>query len=197
MQRIYLYSRFERFWHWSQAALIILLILSGFEIHGTWNIWGFEKAHSLHVISAWGLTGLVAFAIFWHFTTGEWRQYIPTFEKLKEMISYYTGGIFKGEPHPFEKTKDKKLNPLQRWAYFKLKVILFPLQFISGFLFLYYNDWKTLGIDLTLEPVALLHTLGGFAFLAFLVIHAYLTTTGHTLFSHIKAMITGWETTGS
>ena len=35
--------------------------------------------------------------------------------------------------------------------------------------------------------------LGGFAFLAFLIIHVYLTTTGHTVGSHIKAMITGWE----
>jgi len=23
--------------------------------------------------------------------------------------------------------------------------------------------------------------------------HIYMTTTGHTLFAHIKAMITGWE----
>jgi thiosulfate reductase cytochrome b subunit len=196
MQKLYLYSRFERFWHWSQAVLVILLILSGFEIHGTWSIWGFEKAHDLHVISAWGLTTLVAYAIFWHFTTGEWRQYLPTSEKLKEMATYYTSGIFSGAPHPFEKSREKKLNPLQRWAYFMLKVILFPVQFISGFLLLYYNDWKTLGIRLDLEPLALLHTLGSFAFLAFLIIHVYLTTTGRTFFSHIKAMITGWESTG-
>jgi hypothetical protein len=28
---------------------------------------------------------------------------------------------------------------------------------------------------------------------AFFFIHVYLTTTGHTVFAHIKAMITGWE----
>jgi thiosulfate reductase cytochrome b subunit len=28
---------------------------------------------------------------------------------------------------------------------------------------------------------------------AFFFIHVYLTTTGHTMFAHIKAMITGWE----
>jgi thiosulfate reductase cytochrome b subunit len=29
--------------------------------------------------------------------------------------------------------------------------------------------------------------------LAFFIVHIYLTTTGHTVTSHIKAMITGWE----
>jgi len=193
MQKIYLYTRFERFWHWTQAVLILLLLVTGFELHGSWSILGFEQAHDLHLVCAWTLTGLVAFAIFWHFTTGEWKQYIPTSEKLSEMVSYYGGGIFRGAPHPFDKNRDKKLNPLQRLAYFQLKVVLFPLQLVTGFLYLYYNDWKTIGLSGSLEPMALLHTLGGFAFLAFLIIHAYLTTTGHTVGSHIKAMISGWE----
>ena len=30
-------------------------------------------------------------------------------------------------------------------------------------------------------------------FLTFLVIHVYMTTTGHSIFAHIKAMVTGWE----
>jgi len=29
--------------------------------------------------------------------------------------------------------------------------------------------------------------------LTFVVAHVYLTTTGHTVFAHIKAMITGWD----
>lgn len=28
---------------------------------------------------------------------------------------------------------------------------------------------------------------------AFVFGHVYLTATGHTLFTHIKAMVTGWE----
>jgi thiosulfate reductase cytochrome b subunit len=32
--------------------------------------------------------------------------------------------------------------------------------------------------------------------LAFLIVHVYLATTGHTPFAHIKAMITGWEDVG-
>jgi hypothetical protein len=29
--------------------------------------------------------------------------------------------------------------------------------------------------------------------LTFFIVHVYLTTTGHTLTAHIKAMVTGWE----
>ena len=45
----------------------------------------------------------------------------------------------------------------------------------------------------SLEWVALFHTVGAFMTLLFLIAHVYLTTTGHTPTSHIKAMITGWE----
>ncbi|WP_319928093.1 hypothetical protein [Vreelandella zhuhanensis] len=38
-----------------------------------------------------------------------------------------------------------------------------------------------------------LHALGAFLMLAFVIIHAYLATVGHTPTAHIKAMITGWE----
>ena len=31
-KNIYLYTRYERFWHWVQAALIITLLVTGFEI---------------------------------------------------------------------------------------------------------------------------------------------------------------------
>ena len=41
--------------------------------------------------------------------------------------------------------------------------------------------------------MALIHTVGAFAILQFLVIHLYMTTTGHSLFAHIRAMVTGWE----
>ena len=81
-ERIYVFKRFERFWHWSQAGLIMFLMLTAFDIHGTYTIFGFEKAVAYHTIAAWSLIGLWVFAIFWHFTTGEWKQYIPTTEKV-------------------------------------------------------------------------------------------------------------------
>jgi len=37
------------------------------------------------------------------------------------------------------------------------------------------------------------HVAASYALLAFAIVHVYLTTTGHTPSSNIKAMITGWE----
>jgi len=47
--------------------------------------------------------------------------------------------------------------------------------------------------DLSLETMAVVHTLGGYLLMAFLVVHVYMTTTGHTPLSNIRAMITGFE----
>jgi thiosulfate reductase cytochrome b subunit len=35
--------------------------------------------------------------------------------------------------------------------------------------------------------------IGAFAIFSFIIVHVYMTTTGHTIFAHTKAMITGWE----
>jgi hypothetical protein len=51
-QRVYLFKGFERFWHWSQATLIIFMIVTGFEIHGSFANFGFERAVNYHTIAA-------------------------------------------------------------------------------------------------------------------------------------------------
>jgi cytochrome b subunit of formate dehydrogenase len=47
--------------------------------------------------------------------------------------------------------------------------------------------------EFSLESVAFWHTLGAFLLMVFLVVHVYMTTTGHTPTSNIQAMITGYE----
>ncbi|GAB6054035.1 cytochrome b/b6 domain-containing protein [Magnetospira thiophila] len=196
MARIYIFKRFERFWHWSQAALIIVMMVTGFEIHGTYRIFGFEQAGIYHTTAAWILIGLWAFAIFWHFTTGEWKQYIPTTENLFAMMRYYAGGIFVDAPHPFRQTQLRKHNPLQRLAYLWVKLMINPLIWISGLLYLYYNEWPAVVAGLlTLEMVAFVHLVTAFMMAIFFVLHIYFATTGHTPLAHIEAMITGYEET--
>lgn len=194
-ERIYIYKRYERFWHWSQALLIIVMMVTGFEVHGSYSLLGFERAVSVHSLAAWALLTLWAFTIFWQFTTGEWRQYLPSLGNVAAMVRYYAFGIFRDAPHPFHKSVVQKHNPLQRLAYLALLAVISPLIWGSGLLYLFYADWPRLGLDavLSLETVAVAHTLGGYLITAFFFIHVYLTTTGHTVFAHIKAMITGWE----
>lgn len=197
MRMEYVYRGFERFWHWSQAALILLLALTGFEIHGSTRFFGYAQAVRVHNGAAWSFLVLVAFAIFWHITTGEWRQYLPTRTHLRAQAEYYTFGIFKDLPHPGRKTALSKLNPLQKLVYAGLKVIVIPVMAGSGLLYLFYryphrHEVMALNVE-GLRIIALIHTAGAFFLLSFLIAHIYLITTGRTLTSNLKAMITGYE----
>ena len=196
MRRIVLYESFERFWHWAQALIILTMMLTGFEVRGIGlHLFGFRRAVALHNTLAVALVTLIVFAIFWHITTGEWRQYIPTRKFLREMIAFYVTGIFKGAPHPVRKHRMAKLNPLQRLAYLGFKVLIIPVQITTGALYyLYPNLQHSLGWPpASLWFIAVVHTLGAFGLVAFLIGHVYLTTTGHTPLTNIKAMLTGGE----
>ncbi|MAT65677.1 MAG: cytochrome B [Gammaproteobacteria bacterium] len=192
--KVMIYKRFERFWHWTQAALIVALMITGFEIHAVYSLFGFERAVNLHIILAWSLIVLWAFAIFWHLTTGEWRHYIPTTEKLMAMVRYYSIGMFRDEEKPFKKSLSAKHNPLQRLAYLGFKLAISPLIWISGLLYLFYTDWPALGLEgLSLGTVAMVHTAAAIAMLVFFIAHVYLALTGRPFYAYVKAMITGYE----
>lgn len=197
MNRHYVYSAFERFWHWAQAALILFLALTGFEIHSSIHFFGFDQAVRYHTLAAITLLILIAFAIFWHLTTGEWRQYLLTGKNLKAQVEYYLFGIFRDAPHPTKKTVLSKLNPLQKIVYASLKVVLIPSMVITGLLYMFYrypqrHEVLTLNLG-SLAGVAILHTLGAFLLVSFLIAHLYLITTGQTVTSNLQAMITGYE----
>lgn len=197
MKKVYIYKGFERFWHWMQAFLIFFLMFTGFEIHGTFEFLGFRNAVQYHNYAAYALIILIVFAIFWHFTTGEWKQYMPTLKNLKAQIDFYLIGIFRNAPHPTRKTVLSKLNPLQRLTYLGLKILVIPVMVISGLLYMYYrypqkNEIKSITID-NLEWIAILHTAGALLLVVFVIVHLYLITTGHTVSSNLKAMITGYE----
>lgn len=197
MPKVYIYKRFNRFWHWSQAALILFLAVTGFEVHDSVHIFGYEKAVYFHRVASYAFLVLIAFAIFWHATTGEWKQYIPNVKMLSAQIKYYISGIFKKEPHPMKKTLHRKLNPLQAFTYLGFKLVLVPMMVISGVL---YMSHKTVNAnneivirDINLGSIANWHSFGAFLLIAFIIVHVYMTTTGHTYTSNIKAMITGYE----
>jgi thiosulfate reductase cytochrome b subunit len=194
MKKVYLYSKFERFWHWAQAILITLLLVTGLEIHGSFSLLGFEEAVEIHSFAGLSWVILYVFIVFWLLTTGQWKQYIPTTRRLLDVARYYAFGIFKGEPHPIPKKVEAKHNPLQRLTYLGLASALIPLMLGTGLLYYYYNDWTAFGLGgLTLGVVATLHVIGAFLILIFYVVHVYMTTTGHSLTAHVEAMFTGWE----
>ena len=195
--QVYVYKGFERFWHWAQAGLIGFLAVTGFEVHGSLSFLGFEQAVVYHRLAAWALLVLIAFAAFRHLTTSEWRQYIPTTRFLRAQLEYYVVGVFKDAPHPTRKTVLSKLNPLQKLTYLALKILFIPVMVVSGLLYMFYRYPQRYGMEGLnvegLQTIALVHTAGAFLLVAFVIGHIYLITTGRTVTSNLKAMITGFE----
>ena len=193
MKKVYIYNKYNRFWHWTQSGLIIFLAITGLEVHGVYGLFGYEHAVTFHNNAAWTLIILTIFTIFWDFALGEWRQYIPTLKMMSDQIKYYITGIFHNAPHPTHKTKYTKFNPLQRMTYFGLKFVIIPAMVFSGLLYFFFFSTLNEGTNVNLDWIAYTHTFGAFILIGFVFVHVYLTTTGHTVTSSIKAMVTGWE----
>jgi thiosulfate reductase cytochrome b subunit len=89
---------------------------------------------------------------------------------------------------------EQRLNPLQQVTYLTLLNVLFPMQVLTGTLIWGMSRWPDLADRMGgLGVLAPLHNLGAWLFLAFIVLHVYLTTTGHTLTSNLRAMVDGYD----
>lgn len=191
MAKLYLFSAFERLWHWFQVIVIAILFVTGFDIHGSINLMSFHRAVDLHNIAglAWAIG--TPFFLFWLVITRQWSQYVPTSRKFFETARYYAWDIFLGKDHPFEKSEAEKHNPIQRLAYLTLFLIIGPMQIVTGIL---YWQWRGAGLEfLGLRNVAFLHIVFAFAILGFAIVHVYMVTTGKTLFEYVRAMVTGYK----
>lgn len=185
---------FERFWHWTQAALIFVLMFTGFGLNGVHSLIPFGPAVMLHTIAALCLLGVWIFATFWLFTTGTWKQFIPKIEGMLEVARFYAYGVFKGEHHPYRKILWRKHNPLQAATYFALKWFVFPVVWVTGLLYLSYNFWEDWAQSTwIITVVANLHLLTGYVVAAFVIVHVYLLTVGHGFRAHVRPMITGYD----
>ncbi len=198
---VYMYDVYERFWHWLQTIGIVTLLLTGLIIHrpDLFGAFSFRNMVTVHNVLAALLAINAVLSLFWHLVSGEIRQYIPHprgfVDDAISQALYYIKGIFKREPHPFAKTKDRKLNPLQQVTYFGLLNVLLPLQGLTGILMWLVQKFPAIQTSLGGLPfLAPFHTLTAWLFAAFIVGHVYLTTTaGPKPLDGIQAMITGWE----
>ncbi len=196
---VYMYTAYERAWHWLQALAILLLLVTGIEIHVTRvGILDFALAVRIHNVVGFIVLANALFAAFYHLASGEIRHYLPRpegfFNAAITQAGFYLRGIFQGEDHPFEKTPHRKLNPLQQITYLGILNVLLPLQVVTGVLIWGAQQWPAVdGMLGGLAFLAPLHAFGAWMFAAFLIMHIYLTTTGSTPLSNIQAMVVGWE----
>jgi len=107
---------------------------------------------------------------------------------------FYGYGIFKGQPNPHHVSVYRKFNALQSIAYQIIMILLVPIQFYTGLLL-----WDVHGFAGSIElfggvrVVSTVHVLLFIFFSAFIFIHPYLASLGHTPSAHFKAMLTGYE----
>jgi thiosulfate reductase cytochrome b subunit len=197
----YFYPLWLRIWHWLNALLFLSLIFSGINlqyVNAKSPIINFQSAILMHNISGITLTINYLFFFILNITTGNYKQYLPKIKgilkRLSLQIKFYLSGIFKNNHHPFESTREQKFNPLQQITYLKIMYAALPLIIISGWALLFPELIinKIFGIP-GLTLTAIFHTSIGFLLSIFMIGHIYLATTGTTVLSNFKAMITGWH----
>jgi len=197
---MYIHPAPVRVWHWVNAVGFVILIITGIQIRFAEIVdwFSLEEAIKLHnyvgfvVIAAYGLW------VSYYFGTMKIKLYFPnpsTFvPNAVKQLKYYGAGIFRGEPNPHQMTPDNKFNALQKNAYVGIMFVFLPAQMITG-LFLWRVKRFENYIDLIggIKIVSSIHVLLFFFFVAFLFVHIYLATLGHTPWAHFKAMFTGYE----
>ncbi len=171
LREVYMYTIYERLWHWLQTAVILILLFTGLIIHkpDIFGIFSFAYVVQVHNIMAAILIANAALALFYNLVSGEIRQYLPEprgfFNQAFSQAKYYLMGIFKGAEHPFEKTPQRKMNPLQQITYLGLLNVLLPLQILTGILMWGAQQWPQFSAQL-----GGLVYLGAFPFFDFLAV---------------------------
>ncbi len=201
MKKVYLYPFWLRFWHWLNALLFLILIISGISLHyaeTSAKYLDFKTSMLAHNISGVLLTINYLLFVIASILTGNIKHYIPKLKGLGRRIylqvRFYALGIFLNEYHPFHTSKENKFNPIQQLAYLGVMFGLMPILLISGWLLLFPElaPDEILGMG-GVWPMALAHTIAGFLLSIFMLTHIYLATTGNTIFELVKSMITGWH----
>jgi len=199
-EKLYLHPLTERIWHWIHAVLIILLILSGIQIHwpDSFGIFGkFSNAISVH---NWLGMLLVADFFLWlayNLISKRIAHYILRKEDIHPgmivQARFYLYDIFKSRPHPYAPSEDNKFNPLQKAAYCLFMFLMMPLLLISGIVYLSPSFFAPLVSAIGgLKVIAVFHYVMAIMFAAFFVAHIYLATTGHTVSADFVTMVTGY-----
>ncbi|MBN8475487.1 cytochrome b/b6 domain-containing protein [Sulfuritalea sp.] len=200
-ERVYLLPLWVRLWHWTNALLIITLTITGISLHFAdpkLPLVEFSLAARIHDIAGLALVAAYAFFAVANIVSGNWWQYVPKppgiIDRCMVQARWYLWGIFQGEPHPYPVTKEVNFNAMQALVYWFIMYIMMPTLLVTGLVFMFpqFAPEHVFGMD-GLLPVAVLHYLTGTAIVLFMIAHMYLGTTGHTVTTMFKTMITGWH----
>jgi thiosulfate reductase cytochrome b subunit len=200
---MYLYPKWIRLWHLLNAAMFLILIVTGLSMQYTGKenptyMVGFAKAVKWHNFAAVVLVINYIIFVTGNLLTNNGRYYRIARKdfllNLKIQFLYYSKGMFRGEKHPFPVTQDRKFNPLQKITYVLALYVALPLLIISGIGLLLPEITITTFFGISgLILTDILHITMGFLLSIFMIIHIYTCTLGHKPFSLFRGIITGYH----
>ncbi|HPH42534.1 MAG: Quinone-reactive Ni/Fe-hydrogenase B-type cytochrome subunit [Deltaproteobacteria bacterium ADurb.Bin026] len=200
MSGIYLHPLPIRIWHWTNAFIVFVLIITGIQLRtpSINIIQDYRTVVLLHKYFGFAMTASFLFWFFYYIITGGLiKYYLLRIKDIKGMplqVLYYVFFIFNGKKNPFYPSTDNKFNPMQKLAYSSVMFVFTPLIIITGILFsdiTYFFSWiKTIGGLRILDAI---HVATAYIFVLYLVVHIYMATLGEKPHSHVKGMITGYE----
>jgi thiosulfate reductase cytochrome b subunit len=208
MKKVFLHTLTIRIWHWINALIVIALMITGIqlrapgveEIARKMAVWipEYSVAVLIHKYLGYAMALSFLFWLVYIIASGSFRTHyllrpsdLPT---LGKQAFYYLFGVFQGSENPFTPTAEGKFNPLQKIAYGSVMLVITPLIVITGILFsdiFFFRgviDWMG-GVRL----LDALHVVASYLLLLYLIVHLYMSTMGHHIFDHVKAMILGFE----
>jgi thiosulfate reductase cytochrome b subunit len=189
-----------RIWHWANALLIFVLVVTGAQLRFTDLViipdYGLVVAlhkYAGYVLTVFFLFWIAAYVIVGGFT----KHYIISPRDIRSIpgqLAYYIHGLFRGSDNPFAPSPESRFNALQKLAYSFIMIVAMPLIIITGIVFGnimdFYGIIRAMGGIRVLDAI---HVVVGYIFLIYLIVHLYMATLGKTPFSHTKAMFTGRE----
>jgi thiosulfate reductase cytochrome b subunit len=200
MKGLYLHPLPVRIWHWVNAVIVLMLMVTGIQLRvpQVSLFADYGTAVALHKYLGFALGGSFFFWLAYYVATlALARQYILDLKGLKGMPAqalYYLVFFFRGHESPYKPSPERKFNPLQKVAYSFIMIICTPVVIITGIFFsdiLYFSG--TISRLGGLRVLDAIHVVFGYLFVIYLVVHVYMATLGKKVYSHVKAMITGYE----
>ncbi|MDZ7639588.1 MAG: cytochrome b/b6 domain-containing protein [Bryobacterales bacterium] len=200
-RKLMLYPFWLRLWHWTNAGLFLVLIVSGLAMHYSTpanTLLPFQTSRLLHNTAGIALSFTYLYFVLGNLLSPNGKQYVPNRRELTEgmvkQLRFYLVGIFRGDPHPHRHSAIYKFNPLQKLTYLGIMYFAAPLVIVTGLVLLFPGMIPARLLNMTgILPVAILHSAAGFFVSLFLVGHIYLASTGDTVTENYRAMITGYH----
>lgn len=185
-----LYPKPIRIWHWCNAALFILLVMTGICMHFTLGPTSIlvcsHKIFGFALIAFWVL-------FLWANAKGNGRHYkikiSGWFSRCWKQVKYYLFGIMTGKSHPFVANESCKFNPIQQVAYVGVMYVMLPLLLLSG-LAVTYPALFAFGQQ---HLMFISHQGLAIVSVIFMIVHIYLCTTGDTPTQTFKCMVDGYH----